>query len=117
MICAKHGTRSQTRHLAWGSAAYTTAAAHIRRLARRAAIPAADRITPHSLRHTFVTERLAAGVPLQDVQDAAGHCAPAATTAPDTTSTATDLRPGYSSPTQKPVARRRRVVVANRYVR
>ncbi len=48
--------------------------------------------SPHSLRHTFVTEALAAGVPLQDVEDAAGHRDPArpgATTAAATTSTGT----------------------------
>jgi len=31
--------------------AYTTSYALIRRLARRAGIPAADRLSPHSLRH------------------------------------------------------------------
>ena len=34
--------------------AYTTSYALIRRLARRAGIPAADRLSPHSLRHSFV---------------------------------------------------------------
>ena len=37
------------------------------------------RITPHSLRHTFVTLSLEAGVPLHDVQDAAGHADPRTT--------------------------------------
>jgi hypothetical protein len=41
-------------------------------LDRRAGIPAAAKIRPHSLRHSFATELLAAGVPLQDVQDAHG---------------------------------------------
>lgn len=59
--------------------AYTTALAQIQRLAVKAGIPAAAEITPHSLRHTFVTEALAAGVPLQDVQDAAGHRDPRTT--------------------------------------
>ncbi|MDN5919840.1 MAG: tyrosine-type recombinase/integrase, partial [Pseudonocardia sp.] len=45
----------------------------IRRLARRAELPQADRINPHTLRHAFVTAALDAGVPLRDVQDAAGH--------------------------------------------
>lgn len=31
------------------------------------------RVTPHSLRHTFVTLSLDAGVPLRDVQNSAGH--------------------------------------------
>ena len=36
-------------------------------------------ITPHSLRHTFVTLALDAGVELRDVQDAAGHADPRTT--------------------------------------
>lgn len=59
--------------------AYSTAFEMIKRLARKADIPAADQITPHSFRHMFVTEALAAGVPLQDVQDAAGHADPRTT--------------------------------------
>ena len=51
----------------------------IQRLAAKAEIPAAAVITPHSFRHTFITEALAAGVPLQDVQDAAGHTDPRTT--------------------------------------
>ncbi len=43
----------------------------VRRLARAAGI--AKRISPHSLRHTFVTLALDANVPLTDVQDGAGH--------------------------------------------
>lgn len=58
---------------------YSTSYALIRRLARRTGIPAADRISPHSLRHSFATELLAAGVPLQDVQDAMGHADPRTT--------------------------------------
>jgi integrase len=48
-------------------------------LTRSAALPAADRLNPHSLRHTFVTTALDAGVPLRDVQDAAGHADPRTT--------------------------------------
>ena len=55
----------------------------IRRLARNAAIPAADQLTPHSLRHSFATGLLGAGVPLQDVQDAMGHADPRTTRAYD----------------------------------
>ena len=36
-------------------------------------------ITPHSLRHTFITLSLDAGVALRDVQDAAGHADPRTT--------------------------------------
>jgi site-specific recombinase XerD len=51
------------------------------RLARLADLPAdvAERITPHWLRHTFVTLSLAAGVELHHVQDGAGHSNPAIT--------------------------------------
>jgi integrase/recombinase XerD len=59
--------------------AYSTAFEMIQRLAAKADIPAAAEITPHSFRHTFITEALVAGVPLQDVQDAAGHTDPRTT--------------------------------------
>lgn len=47
------------------------------RLARTAGIEHA--VSPHSLRHGFVTLALDAGVPLRDVQDAAGHADPRTT--------------------------------------
>ena len=49
----------------------------VRRLARIAGIEHA--VSPHSLRHGFVTLALDAGVPLRDVQDAAGHADPRTT--------------------------------------
>lgn len=49
----------------------------VRRLARAAGI--AHTVSPHSLRHGFVTLALDAGVPLRDVQDAAGHADPRTT--------------------------------------
>lgn len=49
----------------------------IRRLARSAGIE--HTVSPHSLRHGFVTLALDAGVPLRDVQDAAGHADPRTT--------------------------------------
>jgi integrase/recombinase XerD len=58
---------------------YSTSYALIRRLARKAGIAAAGRLSPHSLRHSFATELLGAGVPLQDVQDAMGHADPRTT--------------------------------------
>jgi integrase/recombinase XerD len=51
----------------------------VRRLARTAGLEYADRLSPHSLRHAFVTLALDAGVSLRDVQDAAGHADPRTT--------------------------------------
>lgn len=49
----------------------------VKRLARRAGI--AKRISPHSLRHSFITAALDAGVALRDVQEAASHADPRTT--------------------------------------
>jgi integrase/recombinase XerD len=49
----------------------------VRRLARAAGI--AKVVSPHSLRHTFVTLALDAGSSLRDVQDSAGHADPRTT--------------------------------------
>lgn len=51
----------------------------VRRIAADAGLEHADRLSPHSLRHTFVTLAREAGVPLEDVQDAAGHTDPRTT--------------------------------------
>lgn len=51
----------------------------LRRLARRAKLPQAGSIHPHVLRHGFITDALNNGVPLQEVQDAAGHKDPRTT--------------------------------------
>jgi len=45
----------------------------VRRLAYRANLAQPESIRPHSLRHTFATMSLDAGVPLRDVQDAMSH--------------------------------------------
>ena len=50
----------------------------VRRLAKRAGVT--KRISPHSLRHSFITAALDAGVPLRDVQIAARHADPRTTT-------------------------------------
>jgi site-specific recombinase XerD len=50
----------------------------VRRVARKAGI--SKRISPHSLRHSFITAALDAGVPLRDVQIAARHADPRTTT-------------------------------------
>jgi integrase/recombinase XerD len=49
----------------------------VKRLAKQAGI--GKRISPHSLRHSFITAALDAGVPLRDVQDAASHADPRTT--------------------------------------
>ena len=49
----------------------------VRRLTKRAGID--KKITPHSLRHSFITAALDAGVPLRDVQEAASHADPRTT--------------------------------------
>ena len=53
----------------------------LRSVARRAneLTDVASRISPHSLRHSFITGALDAGVSLRDVQDAAGHADPRTT--------------------------------------
>jgi integrase/recombinase XerD len=53
------------------------AARMVRRIAKSAGIP--KRIGPHSLRHSFITAALDAGVPLRDVQEAASHADPRTT--------------------------------------
>ena len=68
----------------------------IRRLARAAHIPAADRISPHSLRHTFVTEARAANVPLEDIQEAMGHADPRTTRRYDRSKPTLDRHPTYA---------------------
>jgi integrase len=50
----------------------------VRRLAKAAGVT--KHITPHSLRHSFITAALDAGVPLRDVQIAARHADPRTTT-------------------------------------
>ena len=49
----------------------------VKRLAKRAGVT--KRISPHSLRHSFITAALDAGVSLRDVQEAASHADPRTT--------------------------------------
>jgi len=49
----------------------------VRKAARRAGIGKV--VTPHTLRHAFITAALDAGVPLRDVQEAASHADPRTT--------------------------------------
>ncbi len=71
LIGELHG-RGTTGRLSVAGAAYM-----VRRTARAAGVD--KRLSPHSLRHAFVTIALEAGVPLHDVQDAAGHADPRTT--------------------------------------
>lgn len=68
--------------------------AHIvERVARRAGIGHA--VTPHTVRHGWVTESLAAGVALHDVQDAAGHRDPRTTQRYNRARHSLDAHPAY----------------------
>ena len=49
----------------------------VRKVACRAGI--AKTVTPHTLRHAFITAALDAGVPLRDVQEATSHADPRTT--------------------------------------
>jgi site-specific recombinase XerD len=51
----------------------------VRLLARRAALPHADQLHPHSLRHSAITGALEAGAGLREVQAMAGHADPRTT--------------------------------------
>ena len=53
------------------------AARVVRRVTRRAGID--KHVSPHTLRHAFITAALDAGVPLRDVQEAASHADPRTT--------------------------------------
>jgi integrase/recombinase XerD len=66
----------------------------VRRLARAASIRKA--VSPHSLRHSFVTLALDAGVPLRDVQDSAGHADPKTTRRYDRGRHSLDRFAGYA---------------------
>lgn len=55
--------------------------------------------TPHN-RHSFATELLAGGVPLQDVQDAMGHADPRTTRAYDRSRHNLDRHPTYTMAAQ-----------------
>lgn len=68
----------------------------IRRIARRAEFDGAGEIRPHSLRMALMTGAREAGVPLEDVQNAAGHADPGrldATTAAATRSAGVSRMP------------------------
>jgi integrase/recombinase XerD len=66
----------------------------VRRVAKRAGI--SKRLSPHSLRHGFVTLSLEAGATLPDVQDAAGHADPRTTRRYDRARHRLDAAPTYA---------------------
>ncbi|HEX7744799.1 MAG TPA: tyrosine-type recombinase/integrase [Micromonosporaceae bacterium] len=68
----------------------------VRRLARAAGVPAWERLSPHSLRHSFATTARAEGVPLEDVQDAMGHADPRTTRRYDRDRHNLDRDPAYA---------------------
>jgi integrase/recombinase XerD len=68
----------------------------VRRLARRAGIPAWAKLSPHSLRHAFATAARDEGVPLEDVQDAMGHADPRTTRRYDRDRHNLDRDPSYA---------------------
>jgi integrase/recombinase XerD len=49
----------------------------VRKIARRSGIGKA--VTPHTLRHAFITAALDAGLPLRDVHEASSHADPRTT--------------------------------------
>ena len=67
----------------------------VRRVAKAAGIPHADKLSPHSLRHSYATALLSKGVPLADVQDAMGHADPRTTRRYDRAAGALDRSPSY----------------------
>lgn len=62
-------------------------------IARKAGIELA--LTPHGLRHAWITDLLDAGVPLYDVQRAAGHVSPVTTMRYDHSHLHPDRHPAY----------------------
>ena len=68
----------------------------VRKIARRAGI--GKPVTPHTLRHAFITAAFDAGVPLRDVQEAASHADPRTTMRYDRARAASTGMPPTSSP-------------------
>ena len=69
------------------------AARIVRRVTRRAGIT--KNVSPHTLRHAFITAALDAGVPLRDVQEAASHADPRTTMRYDRARTSLDRHATY----------------------
>jgi site-specific recombinase XerD len=69
------------------------AARIVRRVTRQAGITKS--VSPHTLRHAFITAALDAGVPLRDVQEAASHADPRTTMRYDRARTSLDRHATY----------------------
>jgi integrase/recombinase XerD len=69
------------------------AARIVRGVTRRAGI--AKHVSPHTLRHAFITAALDAGIPLRDVQEAASHADPRTTMRCDRARTSLDRHATY----------------------
>jgi len=67
----------------------------LRRLATAAGIPGADKLSPHSLRHSVATMLLDRGHPLHVVQDFLGHADPRTTRRYDRARESLDRSPAY----------------------
>lgn len=67
----------------------------VRRVAAAAGLPEAERLSPHSLRHTVATAALDAGAALRDVQDLLGHADPRTTRRYDRSRGSLDRSPAY----------------------
>ncbi|MFE3580553.1 tyrosine-type recombinase/integrase [Streptomyces vinaceus] len=67
----------------------------VQRVAKAAGIPHANKLSPHSLRHSYATALLNKGVPLADVQDAMGHADPRTTRRYDRAAGSVQRSPSY----------------------
>jgi integrase/recombinase XerD len=89
IFLGEHRGRGSTGRLTSAGATYI-----LRQAAKAARID--KRLSPHSLRHGFVTLSLEAGVTLTDVQDAAGHADPRTTRRYDRARHRLDAAPTYT---------------------
>lgn len=67
----------------------------VRRIAKAAGVPHADKLSPHSIRHSVATILLNKGVPLHIVQDFLGHADPRTTRRYDLGRESLDRSPAY----------------------